>query len=253
MKVQEYLLQSAGGEGKESLPSGGLKLGTSVGELPVWQCPMYFSELITQNRDVFQEAKTEAGFIYPINLSIGSAEARAKLGEGIKLSNEVYAPYLPYFSVIGQIERVETREDGWVYLHFSLGRKDFPVAISAPGLDENPDRTEYEVQTANYSLSEYENNEYLKKTYPKGYSYFNIQETNYFRSHTSKYTSSGKSTELKSEDLNELDGKVVVLGPDPKRDYAFCDFDFQVGPYTWPSAWYTKDGVPIAHAILVQQ
>jgi hypothetical protein len=252
MNVQEYLSQSGNAGSKESLQSNQLKLKTSRGDLPVWSKPMAGSrDFISENINAFREIMNNGeSFIFPFYLGMSEKSAK-KLGTDIKITNEVSTIFLPFFSIIGKVNQVELRNKEWAYLHFLLGGKDFSVAVSPLGFNENKERITYEVKTANHSLSDYQNEGYVRNKFPNGYEYYDIEKKNYSSSVTSRYIANGNMRGITLNELKNLKERAVALGLNPASDYNFCDYTYEVGPYTWPSAWYTKEGVPIVDAIFV--
>lgn len=259
--VYEYLIQKAGGfssekeSGLSSVPS--LKTST-FGDIPIYKHPSDF--LCTNQKSlekVFNNIRSFRGFAYPLYAGFGNSII-PRIGEKLILPNKTETSYLPFFSIGGQVKNVQSADSGFVYLDVELmNSKNFTVAIYPERNNVSKDfGILYKVSTANYSQEDFEKKNWVKECYRNNYSFYKVEEVNFSEGFTDLfYTGTSERGNLKSKHLNESDigslkGALILAGPSPDSDYFFCDYSFESGPYTWASAWYTKDGVPVVDAIL---
>ncbi len=261
--IYEHLVQMSGSSGEKDKGVGicpDLKTST-FGNLPVYEKP--FGLLLPEfNKRGVEEAfikmRAYGGFVYPLYAGFGS-NIVSKVGERLVLPNNLETSYLPFFSIGGRVKNIRDSGDGHIYLDLNLsGEKNFTIAVSPErNKIKETDGLVYQVATANYTQEDYDREKYVKDLYfGREYSFYKVEEKNFSKSFTDLIdtrASGGRrsiSRNLNEKDVQKLDGSIVLAGPSPTADYFFCDFSLETDSYTWPSAWYTKDGIPIMDAIL---
>ena len=251
--IQQSLLEQSGASfNKEASSSSALFLKTDDGKLPVY--PEGFHTFDSGGPEFISSAieiarRSGGGFLYPFYMGF-SEDIVERIGENLELPNGLGVPYLPFISVVGKVEEIKHLKGNQFSLLMPLhNREDFSIVVSAQ--EKSVDKVEtFQVSTANYSEKDYGSKSYIKEMYLKGYKFYKIRKIDLSRDRSVLYR--GKEDEkLSKQKLQKLNGKVLVAGINPKRDYFFCDYTFEIGPYTWPSANYALNGNPVVDALFL--